>query len=133
MIEQSGLDSLPVQPKNLNSGLCSPLSFKDLDFSFRSGSQPVIPSGVEGSRTICGGNHTSHRRTRWFCGGCTLRPQTGRDPSTSVGMTEGTRLLRTLHHDLMNNEPRKENRLFSEQFTAGEAGGEDFFNNLLVS
>src|SRR5712691_10466808 len=70
----------------------------------------VNPSEVEGSRTVCGAQGTI-LRTAERAGFAEVVPcalKTGRDPSTSVGMTEGARLLRTLHHDLMNDEPRKE-------------------------
>ncbi len=39
---------------------------------------------------------------------CTLK--TGCDPSTSVGMTEGAHRPVTVHHDLIDDEPGKENR-----------------------
>ena len=72
----------------------------------------VNPSEVEGSRTVCGAQGTI-LRTAERAGFAEVVPcalKTGRDPSTSVGMTEGARLLRTLHHDLMNDEPGEENR-----------------------
>ena len=98
------------------------------DFSSRSGSMSVIPSGVEESRTVCGAQGTILRTTEraGFAEVVPCALKTGRDPSTSVGTTEGARLLRTFHHDLMNDEPREENRQPAQRKAATDAAVANF-------
>src|SRR5216683_2444072 len=92
--------------------LSLPLS-ETLDFLLSEHFPPaVIPSGAEGWRTVCGAQRTllcpPERAAFAEVVPCTLK--TGCDPSTSVGMTAGARRPVTVHHDLINDEPGKENR-----------------------
>jgi len=51
----------------------------------------VIPTEVEGSRAVCGTQPRFSRpvgRVR-TCGGLSMRPEARRDPSTTLGMTDG--------------------------------------------